>query len=59
MSRKIRRHFTDDFKQQIVDLHTAGMKRSALIKEYDLTPSEIKIEIAGFEPAILPLIYLN
>ena len=39
MSRKIRRHFTDDFKQQIVDLHTAGMKRSALIKEYDLTPS--------------------
>ena len=39
MSRKIRRHFIDDFKQQIVDLHTAGMKRSALIKEYDLTPS--------------------
>ncbi|MGX7776730.1 IS3 family transposase [Streptococcus pluranimalium] len=39
MSRKMRRHFTDDFKQQIVDLHTAGMKRSALIKEYDLTPS--------------------
>ena len=39
MSRKIRRHFTDDFKQQIVDLHNAGMKRSALIKEYDLTPS--------------------
>ncbi|SUN57983.1 transposase [Streptococcus gallolyticus] len=39
MSRKIRRHFTDDFKQQIVDLHTASMKRSALIKEYDLTPS--------------------
>ena len=39
MSRKIRRYFTDDFKQQIVDLHNAGMKRSALIKEYDLTPS--------------------
>lgn len=39
MSRKIRRHFTDDFKQQIVDLHNAGMKRSELIKEYDLTPS--------------------
>ncbi|KED03496.1 ISSdy1, transposase OrfA [Streptococcus equi subsp. ruminatorum CECT 5772] len=39
MCRKIRRHFTDDFKQQIVDLHNAGMKRSALIKEYDLTPS--------------------
>lgn len=39
MSRKIRRHFTDDFKQQIVDLHNAGMKRSELIKEQDLTPS--------------------
>lgn len=38
MSRKIRRHFTDDFKQQIVDLHNAGMKRSELIKEYDLPP---------------------
>ena len=39
MSRKIRRYFTDDFKQQIVDLHNAGRKRSELIKEYDLTPS--------------------
>ncbi|ASL34324.1 transposase [Streptococcus iniae] len=24
MSRKVRRHFTDDFKQQIVDLYNAG-----------------------------------
>jgi len=39
MSRKIRCYFTDDFKQQIVDLHNAGRKRSELIKEYDLTPS--------------------
>ncbi|HHF7039038.1 TPA: transposase, partial [Streptococcus mutans] len=39
MSRRTRRHFTDDFKQQIVDLHQAGRKRSALIKEYDLNPS--------------------
>lgn len=39
MSRKTRRYFTDDFKQQIVDLHKAGMKRSELIKEYELTPS--------------------
>ncbi len=36
---KPRRHFTDDFKQQIVDLHQAGRKRSELIQEYDLTPS--------------------
>lgn len=39
MSRKIRRHIAADFKQQIVDLHNAGMKRSELIKEYELTPS--------------------
>ncbi|MFU2205654.1 IS3 family transposase [Streptococcus pluranimalium] len=39
MSRKIRRHFTDNFKQQIADLHNAGMKRSELIKEYDIPPS--------------------
>lgn len=39
MSRKPRRQFSDDFKQQIVDLHKAGMKRSDIIKDYDLTPS--------------------
>ncbi|VTS43028.1 transposase [Streptococcus dysgalactiae subsp. equisimilis] len=37
MSRKIRLTFTDDFKQQIVDLHNAGGKWSKLISEYDLT----------------------
>lgn len=39
MSRKVRRHFTDDFKQQIGDLYNVGRKRSSLIKEYELTPS--------------------
>lgn len=39
MSRKNRRQFSDAFKQQIVDLHHAGKKRSEIIKEYDLTPS--------------------
>lgn len=39
MSRKTRRYFTDEFKQQIVDFHKTGMKRSELIKEYELTPS--------------------
>ncbi len=39
MSRRVRRQFTDNFKQQIVDLHNAGMKRSEIIKEYNLTPS--------------------
>ncbi len=38
MSRKIRRQFSDDFKQQIVVLHKAGRKRSELITEYELTP---------------------
>lgn len=33
MSRKVRRHFTDAFKQQIVNLHNAGMKRSDLIRK--------------------------
>ena len=39
MTRRTRRHFSDDFKQQIVDLHKAGKKRSEIIKQYDLTPS--------------------
>ncbi|MTB99330.1 transposase, partial [Streptococcus uberis] len=39
MSRKVRLHFTDDFKQQIVDLYNADRKRSTLIKEYELTLS--------------------
>lgn len=39
MSRKPRRQFSDDFKQQIVDLHNAGRKRCELIKAYELTPS--------------------
>lgn len=39
MSRKVRRQFTNEFKQQIVDLHSAGMKRGEIIKKYDLTPS--------------------
>ncbi|BBE40483.1 transposase [Streptococcus dysgalactiae] len=42
MSRKVRRHFTDDFKQQIVALHNAGKKRSELIREYDLTPLNLQ-----------------
>ena len=36
---KTRRHFTDEFKKQIIDLHYAGIKRSEHIKEYELTPS--------------------
>lgn len=39
MSRKPHRHFTDDFKQQIVDLHNTGERCSEIIREYNLTPS--------------------
>lgn len=39
MSRKIRRYFTDEFKQKIVNLHNAERKRSELVREYELTPS--------------------
>lgn len=39
MSRKPRRHFTDDFKQQIVALYQTGKKHSELIKDYELTTS--------------------
>ena len=41
MSRRPRRHFSDAFKQQLVDLHKAGKKRSELIREYDLNPSTV------------------
>ena len=33
MSRRPRRHFSNAFKQQLVDLHKAGKKRSELIRE--------------------------
>lgn len=31
MSRKILRYFTDDFKQQIVDLHNAGRRHRTFL----------------------------
>ena len=31
--------FTDEFKQQIVQLNESRKPRSEIIKEYDLTPS--------------------
>lgn len=41
MSIKPHRQFTDEFKQQIVDLSHAGKKRREIIREYALTPSSI------------------
>jgi transposase len=39
MTKRERRTFTKEFKEQIVQLHASGKPRSEIIKEYDLTPS--------------------
>ncbi len=39
MSKRIRRTFTKEFKQQMVDLYRAGKPRIDIIREYELTPS--------------------
>ena len=39
MTRRERRSFTKEFKEQIVQLHASGKPRAEIIKQYDLTPS--------------------
>lgn len=39
MTRRKRRTFTNEFKEQVVKLHLARKSRSEIVKEYDLTPS--------------------
>lgn len=39
MTRRVRRSFSKEFKEQIVQLHATGKPRSEIIKEYELTPS--------------------
>ncbi|WP_419883467.1 IS3 family transposase [Peribacillus sp. B-H-3] len=41
MTKKERRTFTAEFKQQIVQLYQDGKPRKDLIREYDLTPSSL------------------
>ena len=36
-----KRKFSNQFKQQMVQLHNSGKPRSEIIKEYDLTPSSL------------------
>ena len=36
-----KRTFTEQYKQQMVQLHNSGKPRSEIIKEYDLTPSSL------------------
>ncbi len=39
MTKRARRTFTKEFKEQIVQLHLSGKPRSEIIKEYELTAS--------------------
>jgi len=38
-NRREKREFTDQFKQQMVQLYNSGKSRSEITREYDLTPS--------------------
>jgi len=46
---KIRRSFTDKFKNQIVQLHLNGKRKSEITREYDLSPSVINTWIRQFD----------
>ena len=39
MTKRERRTYSDEFKQQMVDLFLNGKPRSEIIREYELTPS--------------------
>ena len=39
MTRRERRNFTREFKDQFVQLYVSGKPRTEIIKQYDLTPS--------------------
>ena len=41
MTKKARRTFTFEFKEQIVQLYLNGKPRKDIIREYDLTPSSL------------------
>ncbi|PAE22682.1 hypothetical protein CHI10_21915 [Bacillus sp. 7894-2] len=41
MAKRKCRTFTEDFKQQIVQLYQNGKPRKEIIREYDLTPSSL------------------
>jgi transposase len=41
MAKRERRVFTDEFKNQMVQLYLNGKPRAEIIKEYDLTPSSL------------------
>ncbi len=41
MTRRARRDFTDEFKEQMVQLYLGGKSKADIIREYELTPSSL------------------
>lgn len=41
MARRERRIYTDEFKQQMVNLYLNGKPRAEIVREYELTPSSL------------------
>ena len=46
--RRKRRVFTDEFKENIVKLYNNGKPRAEIIREYDLTPSNLAAWITNY-----------
>ncbi|MGN0075309.1 MAG: hypothetical protein ACI38T_08490, partial [Collinsella sp.] len=42
------RHFTDEFKRQIVDLYNAGKPKREIMDEYDLGKSTVEMFLIAF-----------
>ncbi len=49
MTKRAHRTFTQEFKQQIVQLYENGKPRKEIIREYDLTPSSLDKWINQFK----------
>ena len=47
--RRIRRHYTDEFKLQMVQLVKAGNPQAKVTEEYDLTPSALSRWISEYD----------
>jgi len=49
MSENSRRDFTEEFKNQMVQLYLSGKKKSVILKDYKLAPSSLDRWIAQHE----------
>jgi len=43
MSKRQRRTYSKEFKQQMVDLYNAGKPRAEIVREYELPPPQLLI----------------